>query len=322
MPVTVPAPPAAPYVHLRAAAGGGVKRWLLHGLLRVGVRHPRLDVSDLGRLRRENASFDRRFGRVDPRLRRLPVEAAGVGAEWITAPESRPERVLFYLHGGAFCLRFPNTHAALTGRWCRRLAARALLVDYRLAPEHRYPAAVDDCVAAYRWLLTQTAPEHIVIAGDSAGGNLALATLHRLKADALPLPRCAVLLSPVVDFTMSSPSLLTNAARDPMFTLEKLTALRQVYAAPEQFLEPALSPLFGDFAGFPPLLFQAGEIELLRDESIRAAARAHAAGVTVEVDIWRDMAHVFQALPLPQAAIAEDRIAEFIERHAGWTRAA
>lgn len=319
MNVTVPAPPAAPYVSLRAAPGGSVQRWLLHGLLRFGVRRRNVDIADIARFRRQTEAFDGRFGRVDPQLQRSSIDAAGVGAEWIAAPESRTDRVLFYLHGGAFCLRFPNTHAALAGRWCRRLGARALMVDYRLAPEHRYPAAVHDCVAAYHWLLTQVPAHHIVIAGDSAGGNLALATLHRLKDDGVPLPRCAVLLSPVVDFTMSSPSLLINSQRDPMFTLEKLTALRQLYAAPEQFLEPALSPLFGDFAGFPPLLFQAGEIEMLRDESIRAAARAHAAGVTVEVDVWRDMAHVFQALPLPQAAEAEARIAEFIERHAGWT---
>jgi acetyl esterase/lipase len=104
-----------------------------------------------------------------------------------------------------------------------------------------------------------------------------------------------------------------------MFTLEKLAAFRLLYAEPEQFLEPTLSPLFGDFAGLPPLLFQAGEIEMLRDESLRGAARAHAAGVHVEVDVWRDMAHVFQALPLPQAAVAEARIANFIGEHAGWT---
>jgi acetyl esterase/lipase len=229
--------------------------------------------------------------------------------------------VLLYIHGGAFVLRFPNLHAALAGRWCRRLGSRALLVDYRLAPEHPYPAALDDCVRAYRWLLEQnTDPGRIVIAGDSAGGNLVLATLHRLKAGGDPLPRCAVLLSPVVDFTLSSPSLFSNAARDPMFTFEKLAALRLFYAAPEQFLEPTVSPLFGDFTGFPPLLFHAGEIEMLRDESTRAAERAHAAGVTVEVEVWRDM-HVFHALPLPQARPAEERIARFVERHAGWTSA-
>ncbi len=319
MTVDVPSAAAAPYVHLRAAPGGDIKRWLLHWVLRIGVRNSKIGVDDIVRLRRHNETFDRRFGRIDPALRRTPLEAGGVTAEWIEAPESRADRVLFYLHGGAFCLRFPRTHAGMVGRWCRRLGARALMVDYRLAPEHRYPAAVDDCVAAYRWLLNHIDASQIVIGGDSAGGNLALALLHRLKAEAVPLPRCAVLLSPVVDFTLSSPSLLSNGARDPMFTLAKLAAFRHLYAVPEQFLEPTLSPLFGDFTGFPPLLFQVGEIEMLRDESLRAAARAHRADVQVEVDVWRDMAHVFQALSLPQAAVAEARIAAFIARNAGWT---
>lgn len=309
----------APYVHLRAAPGGGIKRWLLHLVLRIGARNSQISVDDIVRLRRHNEIFDRRFGKIDPALRRTPLQAGGVTAEWIEAPESRADRVLFYLHGGAFCLRFPRTHAAMVGRWCRRLGARALMVDYRLAPEHRYPAAVDDSVAAYRWLLSQVDARQVVIGGDSAGGNLALALLHRLKAEGSSLPRCAVLLSPVVDFTLSSPSLLTNGARDPMFTLAKLAAFRQLYAEPEKFLEPTLSPLFGDFKGFPPLLFQVGEIEMLRDESLRAAARAHRAEVQVEVDVWRAMAHVFQALPLPQATVAEARIAAFIARNAGWT---
>jgi epsilon-lactone hydrolase len=319
MTVDVPSAATASYVHLRAAPGGRIKRWLLHQVLRIGVRNSKIKVEDIARLRRHNESFDRRFGKVDPALSRMPVEAGGVAAEWIEASESRADRVIFYLHGGAFCLRFPNTHAGMVGRWCRRLGARALLVDYRLAPEHRYPAAVDDCLAAYRWLLDHVDASQIIIACDSAGGNLALAVLHRLKAESAPLPRCAVLLSPVVDFTLSSPSLLSNGKRDPMFTLEKLAALRLLYAEPEQFLEPTLSPLFGDYAGLPPLLFQVGEIEMLRDESLRCAARAHAAGVHVEVDVWRDMAHVFQALPLPQGAVAEARIATFIEEHAGWT---
>jgi acetyl esterase/lipase len=310
---------STPYVHLRSGPGGGIKRWLLHMALRIGVRNSKFSVDDIDRLRRHYEIFDRRFGKTDPALRRTPLEAGGVTAEWIEVPESRADRAIFYLHGGAFCLRFPRTHAAMVGRWCRRLGARALMVDYRLAPEHRYPAAVDDSVAAYRWLLNQIDAGQVVIGGDSAGGNLALALLHRLKAEGVPLPRCAVLLSPVVDFTLSSPSLLTNGARDPMFTLAKLAAFRQLYAEPEEFLEPTLSPLFGDYAGFPPLLFQVGEIEMLRDESLRAAARAHRAEVQVEVDVWQDMAHVFQALSLPQAAVAEARIAAFIARNAGWT---
>ena len=270
----------APYLRMRSSPGGAVRRWLLHAMLRVGARWQRLDAGRIEEFRRKNVAFDRKFGQLDPALKRSAFDADGVPCEWIDAPESRADRVLFYIHGGAFVLRFPNLHAALAGRWCRRLGSRALMVDYRLAPEHPYPAALDDCVRAYRWLLAQGVDaSKVVVAGDSAGGNLSLAMLHRLKAAGVALPRCAVLLSPVVDFTLSSPSLYSNAGRDPMFTFQKLAALRLMYAEPARFLDPTVSPLYGDFTGFPPLLFHAGEIEMLRDESMRAAERAYAAGV-------------------------------------------
>ncbi|HQR19258.1 MAG TPA: alpha/beta hydrolase [Burkholderiaceae bacterium] len=320
MQATLTAGSEPPYLQYRTVPGGALRRWLLHRLLKVTVKRWKFGPGEIDRLRREQAQVDRRFGKVDPQLTRRPVDAGGVAAEWIDAPETQPQRTLLYIHGGAFVLRFPNMHAALAGRWCRGLGARALMVDYRLAPEHPYPAALDDCVAAYLWLLRQgTRPEEIVVAGDSAGGNLTLALLLRLKASHEPLPRCAVLLSPAVDFTLSSPSLFSNGGSDPMFTLDGLAALRLMYARPEQFLDPTVSPLYGDFAGLPPLLFHAGDVEMLRDESTRAAARAHAAGVPVEVEIWRDMAHVFHALPLPQAAAAEGRLLNFIARHTGWT---
>ena len=310
--------PAAEIAEIEVA-GGALRRWLLHRLLWSTVRNSKISLDRIDELRRDNDRRDRRFSKVDPQLNRTHVDAGGVNAEWIDAPESRAGRKLFYIHGGAFCLSFPNLHAGMVGRWCRRLGTRALMVDYRLAPEHPHPAAIDDCLVAYRFLLDRgVSADQIVVAGDSAGANLALAMLQQLRAAGLAMPRCAVLLSPVVDFTLSSPSLYSNAGRDPMFTFQRLAELRLLYAKPEQFLDPRVSPLYGDFAGLPPLLFQAGEIEMLRDESVRAAVQARAAGVNVEVQVWRNMAHVFQALPLPQAAAAEARLLEFIGRHTGW----
>jgi acetyl esterase/lipase len=227
--------------------------------------------------------------------------------------------VILYFHGGAFILRTPGAHTALVASLCRRLRARALMVDYRLAPEHPYPAAADDCHAAYGWLLAEgVAPRDIVLGGDSAGGNLVLVTLQRIQASGGPLPACGVAISPVVDFTLSSRSLVANERRDPLFNLPAVVPLRGHYAPPEQHCDPGVSPLFGDFSNLPPLLFQVGSNEMLLDESTRAAARAHAAGVTVELEIWQHMAHVFQILPLPQARVALDHIAAFIARHAGW----
>ncbi|MCU0803881.1 MAG: alpha/beta hydrolase [Burkholderiales bacterium] len=303
---------------------GGDARWRrfwVHVAIRLVAKRRYGAWADVPTLRRRQLRFDRRFARVDPQARRADVDCGGVPGEWIEVPETRADRVLLYLHGGAFMFRFPNTHAALAASWCRSLGARALLPDYRLAPEHRYPAAPEDCHAAYRWLLAQgVAPAGIVIAGDSAGGNLALATLHRIRAAGEPMPACAVLLSPAVDLTMSSPSLLANERSDPMFTYAAFGWIRGMYIAPERVLEPSASPLFGDFAGLPPLLFQAGGIEMLRDESVRAAAAAHRAGTTVELEIWEGMAHVFQAMPmLPQARAANASAVRFIGAHTGWS---
>jgi acetyl esterase/lipase len=301
------------------AAGGSWKRFLLHSSLRVTAKRMPVTGSNAPLMRRRQERFDRRFGKLDSAIRSTPVDAGGVAAEWIEVPESRADRVLLYFHGGAFIFRFPKVHTGLVGRWCRALGARALMVDYRLAPEHPFPAASDDCFAAYRWLLASgVRPQDIVMGGDSAGGNLALGTLHRIKTAGLPLPRCALLISPVVDFTLSSRSLVVNGRRDPMFTLRALTAMRGLYAEPNEYLNPMVSPLFGNFGGLPPMLFQVGSEELLLDEAVRAAARAHAAGVDVELTIWNRMAHVFQALPVPQAALANRQIVDFIERRTGW----
>jgi monoterpene epsilon-lactone hydrolase len=309
------------YTRFVACRGGNLRRWWLHTTLRLTVKRMRVLDANIATLRAQQAVLDTRFARIDAEARRTAVDCAGVPAEWIEVPETRSERVLLYIHGGAFMFRFPSTHAGIIARWCRPLGARSLMVDYRLAPENPYPAALDDCHTAYRWLLEQGHdPRNIVLGGDSAGGNLALATLHRIKAAGEPMPACAVLLSPVVDFTVSGRSIIANERSDPMFAISGLLAMRALYATPERFLDPFVSPLFGDFAGFPPLLFQVGGIEVLVDESTRAAARAHAAGVPVEVEIWDKMAHVFQAFAmLPQAAEATDSVVRFIRERAGWS---
>jgi acetyl esterase/lipase len=316
-PLDVP-PTEAAFVSPRA---GRWRRRCVNLALRLTAKRARIG-NDIEATRAMFARFDTRFGTIDPDTRRTPVDCGGIAAEWVEGPRTRPERVLLYIHGGAFVLRFPKTHAGMVGRWCRQLEARALLVDYRLAPEHPYPAAVDDCHAAYRWLLEQGVDSRsIVIGGDSAGGNLALATLHRINAAREPMPACAVALSPVVDFTLSGRSIFANARRDPVFTVSQIAALRALYAPPEAFLDPFVSPLFGDFHGFPPLLIQAGSSEMLVDEAKRTAAKARASGVQVELEIWDRLPHVFQAMALlPQSAEAAYRIVGFISKHAGWVR--
>ena len=240
------------------------------------------------------------------------------------APSADKLPVLLYFHGGGFTIGDLETHDG----HCRRLASlagvRVLAVDYRLAPEHPFPAGHDDALAATKWAFDHADdlgmdPKRIAVGGDSAGGNLTLALLHRIKAAGQPMPACAVMLSPFVDFTLSSPSLVTNQKRDPMFTPSAMVGLRHHYITPEDMLSPDASPLFGDFTGLPPLFFQSSESEMLRDDSLRAAERAHAAGVSVEVELWANVPHVFQGFQaLSHGKAALERIADFIARHTNW----
>jgi monoterpene epsilon-lactone hydrolase len=296
-------------------------RWL-EWLLRL--RRRRIDVDcDIGALRSEFEALDEKEFRPDPRARRTPVDADGVPCEWLEMPESRPERLLLYLHGGGFVVRTPNLHARYVARICRALGARALIVDYRLAPEHPFPAGIDDCHAAYRWTLAQgVAPGSIVIAGDSAGGNLTLVTLQKILAAGEPPPACAIALSPAVDLTMGSKSFIANERSDAIFTLSTVLALRGLYVAPRFLAMPEVSPLFGDLAGLPPLLLQAGGREMLRDDSIRFAEATRAAGGDVECEVWPGMQHVFPLLQfLPESARAIDSVVRFIHGRTGWAPA-
>ena len=293
-------------------------------LLRV-ASHGRLrqDV-DLAALRQRYEAFDARHAPVEPGMVREAVQCNGVAAEWVSVPESRPDRTLLYLHGGSFAFRFPNTHAAFAARMCRLLGARALVPDYRLAPEYPFPAAPDDCQTVYRWLLASGCPPHsLVVMGDSAGGCLALVTLTRARQAHDPQPACAVLLSPAVDCTFDSHSMSDNEGRDPMFRLSDLLVLRRQYVpSPYLYTHPEVSPLFADFDGLAPLLLQVGSNEMLRDEAIRTTNKAHAAGVDVELELWPDMPHVFQVAPfIPESGRALHHIADFVAARTGWVLA-
>lgn len=290
-------------------------------MVRFLSRRPLAPDTDVVALRANYEKLDALRFRPEPDIGRTPVQCGGVPAEWVTVPESRPDRVILYLHGGSFVFRFPNLYATLAARLCRKLHARALIPDYRLAPEHPFPAAPDDCHAAYRWLLRhQGSDAQIVFAGDSAGGNLVLVMLHRAIVAGEPLPACAVLMSPAVDCTLASPSMVDNQPHDPMLQLDSLLVLRDHYVpAPELYTHPEVSPLFADFTGFPPLFFQAGSTELLRDEAMRAAEKAYAAGVDVELELWPRAVHAFQAAAfLPEAQIAINHITRFVRMRAGW----
>ena len=249
----------------------------------------------------------------------LDLTVANRPARRVRTPGVREDRGTLYLHGGGYVMGSLNTHQELMGRIARATNAQVLGLDYRLAPEHAYPAAVDDAVAAYQWILEQgIAPNKVVIAGDSAGGGLTVATLLALKARGLAMPAGAVLFSAWTDLTASGASVRTRAEADPMITGDVLAPMAANYAAATSAATPGISPLFGDLAGLPPLLIQVGDAEVLLDDSTRLHTQARAAGVDSSLRIFDEAFHVFQAIPhLPEAAEALADVGAFFTRVTG-----
>lgn len=269
---------------------------------------------------REKARFtDGWLQRGAGRIRVASVEANGVPCEWVGGEGAAQRGVLLYLHGGAFSLHLPNAYRQLASQLARTTGMRVLVPAYRLAPEHRFPAALDDCFAAWRWLMAQgCAPERMAIAGDSAGGNLTLGVLMRLRDEGLPLPACAALLSPVTDLTGSGDSVHVNEGSDAMFDRHALTMVQAAYLDGAPADDPAASPLFADWTGLPPLLFHVSGSEMLLDDSLRAAERARALGVDASVRVWPGLPHVFQLIGvLPQSKQSLDEIGAFIVERCG-----
>jgi acetyl esterase/lipase len=206
----------------------------------------------------------------------------------------------------------------MVARIARASQARALSIDYRLAPEHPFPAALEDAVAAYRWLLAQGyQPGKIVIAGDSAGGGLTIAALLSIRDAQLPMPAGAVPISPWTDLGGTGESIKTRAARDPMVGGDRLYPMAKQYLGKAEHTNPLASPIHADFHGLPPMLIQVGDAEVLLDDANRVAERAKAAGVKVELEVWDDMIHVWHVFAkiLPEAQQAIDKIGKFVQAH-------
>jgi monoterpene epsilon-lactone hydrolase len=243
------------------------------------------------------------------------VLAGSVHAEWITAPNADTGRVMLYLHGGGFVSGSIATHRALVARLSLAAQSRALALDYRLAPEHPFPAAVEDSVEAYRWLLAKDVnPARIIVAGDSAGGGLGVSTLVAIRDAGLPTPRAGVLLSPMVDLEATGESMTTKAAEDPIVKKDLIPPIVQLYLNGQNPRDPLASPLYADLSCLPPILIQVGTAEVLLNDSTRLAARASKAGVQVTLEQWDKMIHVWQlfASILDEGQQAIDKIGEFI----------
>lgn len=248
-------------------------------------------------------------------ITREAVSADGAACEWLIPQNSPQDRVLLYLHGGGFVLGMTHLHLQMMAYMAQKMGIRVLMVDYRVAPDYPFPASLDDCVTAYRWLLKQGIPaQHIEIAGDSAGGNLTITTLMKLRDSGDPLPAAAACLSPVIDMTNREAAF--KDVYDQILHPRAAKIYNQSYVANNDPQNPLISPAFGNWRNLPPLLVHAGDAEILRGDAVRIEQLAKEAGVDVRLEIYPGMWHVWQInLALPQAVESLNDIAQFLKSH-------
>jgi len=264
---------------------------------------------------RRRVESSARWLRTPRKVSVQPVQAGDVPAEWLIPQGAPADRVLLYFHGGGFAFCSLNTHRLMVSQLAIASGVRALSVDYRLAPEHPFPAALEDCLAAYHWLLQNgISPRKTVVAGDSAGGNLALVLMLALRDAGGPLPAAAVGISPVTDLAGTGESLRTKAGVDPILSAPVPVDIITSYVGEHDPRQPLISPLYADLRGLPPILLHVGEDEKLLDDSTRLAERASAAGVDATVVVWPHMWHVFQAFApfLPEARKSIGQIGNYV----------
>lgn len=266
----------------------------------------------------------RRIMKKSDRFVKIPTDIVikqetidGINALWIDPPDFDSDLVMLYLHGGGFCMETTKLHQVMASKICRTVKMRALIPAYRLAPEHPFPAGLNDCVATYKTLLDKGYKSHnIVLAGDSAGGALCLSTIAKLREQGLELPACAALMSPASDLTLSGTSHIKNAQKEPLYTLKALEAVANAYVDGQEKNNPYISPYFQDFNDFPPLLFHVGSTEMLLDHSVSCYEKAKNSGVDARITIWENMPHVFQSLGfIPESKLALMQITDFMQTH-------
>ena len=252
-------------------------------------------------------------------VRCIPAQIDDIPCEWVIAPDSDPERRLLYLHGGGFVSGSGAFYLAMAAHLSAAARCVVLLPDYRLAPEHSFPAALEDCIRAYEWLRALgpdglAAAEATFIVGDSAGGGLTLATLLALRDRGRLLPKAGIVLSAFADMTLDGASIWSEEEYDPIMSPRCLPQFVDLYLGETDARHPYASPVFADYTGIPPLLFQVGEHEIIRDDSVLAATKAQADGVDVTLEIWPGMFHVFQSHEplLPEGRDAIEHIAAFM----------
>jgi epsilon-lactone hydrolase len=281
--------------------------------------NPPTGILDVEKERAEGEALSANF-KTKIELTCIPVNANGVPAEWITTPATPADRVILYLHGGSYNSGSIASHRSLAANIAHAANTRALIIGYRLAPEYRFPAAVEDARAAYRWLLeNHFSADHIIIAGDSCGGGLALSLLISLRDEKQPLPVAAVCLSPWTNLACTGESWETNLKRDIMIDPGGLKKSAQLYLGETDPRTSFASPLYADLTGLPPIFIQVGSEELLLSDATCFAEQAQAAGVKVTLQVWKAMQHEwhFAANILPEGRQAIEQIGRFIDAQLG-----
>jgi len=251
----------------------------------------------------------------DVKLENLDV--GGVPAAWMITPRVSKDHAILYLHGGGYVEGSITSHQDLAQRISKISEIRVLILDYRLAPEHPFPAALEDSITAYEWLINSAGynPKNLIIAGDSAGGGLTIATLVKLRDQGVPLPAAAVCLSPWTDLALTGDSIKLKVDEDPFVSPYELMFYARLYLGKTDAKNPLASPLYAKLKGLPPLCIQVGSAEVLLDDSTRLAKRARDEGVKVQLDVWDDMIHVFQAFAVmaPESIDGINKIGKFIK---------
>ncbi len=288
-------------------------------LARLGFRFliKRGGGQTLEQSRRQYAAMERLIPRPPRRVSITEVAADGLRLEAVRTPLSRADRCILYLHGGAYRVGSPVIYRHMTWRFADAVRAGVIVPDYRLAPEHPFPAALEDAATAYRWILARAVtPRQIVLMGDSAGGGLALGLAMMLRDRGDPTPGALVLMSPWTDLALTGASLKDNAEADPMLTVSELPQYAADYLGAADPRTPYASPLYGDARGLPPTLIQVGSDEILRDDAVRMAAKMRDAGGVVELDVAWQMPHVWQSLVpvVPEATAAFRTIGRFVNQ--------
>ncbi len=295
-----------------------IRASILSFFLKRVVKKQLANMDDVVALRNRMADSAKLGGSIPTTVSTTPQTINGVPCEWVTLEDTDQNRVLLYLHGGGYVLGSPDSHRYLAWKLAEASGMRVLVVDYRLAPENPFPAAVDDATNCSRWLLDYGFnPKYIARGGDSAGGGLAAATMVQLRNLGLPQPNCGILLSPWTDLSLSGPSIESNANADVILSRAALEGMATHYLDERDRKAPLASPLFADLTGLPPLLIHVGSTEILLSDAEQLAEKLNENGGTARLEIWPKMPHVFQMFGsrIPEGRKAIDSLGEYLREH-------